>query len=424
MKVTLLSTFDKKGGAAIAASRLHKGLRQQGVEATLLVREKFGAEAHTIGPNGKFDQGWAKAKGVVDSLPLQLYRDRDRQANFFPQWLPNRIERTIATLAPDIINLHWISGGFIPIEAIAQWYKKWKVPLVWTLHDLWPMTGGCHYPGRYPELCDRFEQACGTCPQLGSQQAKDLSTWVLHRKARAWKSLPLQLVSPSRWLANQARASSLFKGTPIEIIPNGLDLDLYRPIPTQIARQILRLPQEGQLILFGADNALIDTRKGFQFLQPTLAKLSQLEPNGSIEIAIFGATESSIAKDFPFRTHFLGQLRDATSLVLAYSAADVFLLPVWQDNLPNTILEALACGTPCVGFDVGGLPDMIQPHHNGFLATAYDTDDLAGGLHWVLRCADRHRQLRHQARQTAVQKFSQARQAQRYQVLFETLLSS
>ncbi|MEL7224636.1 MAG: glycosyltransferase, partial [Cyanobacteria bacterium J06576_12] len=141
-----------------------------------------------------------------------------------------------------------------------------------------------------------------------------------------------------------------------------------------------------------------------------------------IEIGIFGAADSAIAQKFPFRTHFLGRLQDTTSLVLAYSAADVFLLPSRQDNLPNTILEALACGTPCIGFNQGGLPDMIQHLQNGFLATPYDTNHLAEGLHWLLSCPARHQALSHQARATAEQKFSQTLQAQQYQTLFESTL--
>ena len=414
MKVTLLSTFDQKGGAAIAASRLQQGLQQQGIDASLLVREKSGTNAHVIGPQGNLSQGWAKTRGVIDALPLQLYRSRDRQGNFFPQWLPNRLNRTLTTLKPELINLHWVSGGFVPIEALARWRK----PLIWTLHDMWPMTGGCHYSGG----CDRFEHQCGACPHLGSQQVWDLSRWVHSRKTTAWKTLPIQLVSPSQWLANQARASRLFHKTPFTVIPNGLDLTLYRPIEPHTARQILRLPQQGQLILFGADNATTDIRKGFQFLKPTLEKLKTLDLKGPIEIGIFGAADSAIAQKFPFRTHFLGRLQDTTSLVLAYSAADVFLLPSRQDNLPNTILEALACGTPCIGFNQGGLPDMIQHLQNGFLATPYDTNHLAEGLHWLLSCPARHQALSHQARATAEQKFSQTLQAQQYQTLFESTL--
>ena len=135
----------------------------------MLVREKLSEDPTVIGPVGKLQQGWAKTRGVIDALPLQFYRRRDRGVTFFPQWLPNQFDRQVEQLAPDILNLHWVSGGFVPIEALAQFQQ----PLVWTLHDMWPMTGGCHYS----HGCDRYQKACGRCPQLDSHTDWDLSRW-------------------------------------------------------------------------------------------------------------------------------------------------------------------------------------------------------------------------------------------------------
>ncbi|MEO1590171.1 MAG: glycosyltransferase family 4 protein [Cyanobacteria bacterium J06632_22] len=409
-----MSTFDTKGGAAIAASRLHDGLRQQGVHSTLLVREQLGRDPQVIGPSGRLQQGWAKTKGVLDALPLQLYRQRDPAVNFFPQWLPGRTRQQVAEHRPDILNLHWVSGGFVAVEAL----RGIPQPVVWTLHDMWPMTGGCHYSG----TCDRFQQTCGQCPQLGSHRSWDLSRWTWRRKARAWHNLSLHLVSPSQWLADQAQKSMLFRDRPVTVIPNGLDLDLYRPLSQATARVVLRLPPSPLLILFGAANATTDDRKGFSFLQPTLRRLQHLLPDQEIELVIFGATRPEHPPDFPYRTHYLGVLSDAPSLVLTYAAADVFLLPARQDNLPNTIVEALACGVPCVGFDQGGLPDLIQPEYNGKLAKPYDGASLAQGLRWVLADAARRPVLRANARAVAEQRFGLSQQAARYRTLFEGLL--
>ena len=414
MKVLLLSTFDAKGGAAIAASRLHQSLRQQGVDSTMMVREKFSDDPTIMGPGSKLQQGWAKTRGVIDALPMQFYRQRQRHVTFFPQWLPSQLERQIKRLAPDIINLHWVSGGFIPIELLA----RLRQPLVWTLHDMWPLTGGCHYS----QGCDRFKSTCGACPQLGSSQRLDLSRWVWHRKMRSWRGLPWQLIAPSRWLAMMAKASGLFQDAPVTVVANGLDLTRYRPIQQQVARDILRLPQDCQLILFGAANATTDERKGFHFLSPILTHLKTLMPERPIELAIFGASEPTSPPELPFNTHYLGTLRDVTSLILAYGAADIFVLPSKQDNLPNTVMEALACGVPCVGFNQGGLPDMVQHLQTGFLAMPYNTQELAEGIQWVLEDSDRYPSLAANARAFATQHFDQTQQTRRYQSLFRDLL--
>lgn len=413
MKSLILSTYDIQGGSARAAYRLHKGLHSIGVASQMLVQTKLSDDETVIAPLTKLNKGIAKLKPTLDGLPLQLHRQRDR-AHYSLQWLPDAIAPTVAKIAPDVINLHWLNDGYIQIETIA----RLKKPIVWTLHDMWAFTGGCHYS----QDCDRYTKSCGACPQLHSRRNWDLSHWLWKRKAKAWKHLNLTIVTPSKWLAKCATSSSLFQEHRIEVIPNGLDIDRYKPISRKVARDLLNLPQDKQLILFGAMSATIDRRKGFHLLQLALKKLSESGWQENIELVVFGTSQPSAPLNLGLKPHYLGRLNDDISLALVYAAADVFVAPSIQDNLPNTVMEALACGTPCVAFKVGGMPDMIEHQKNGYLAQTFDSGDLALGIAWVLEDGDRHQQLSRRAREKAEQEFSLELQAQRYLTLFNQVL--
>ncbi|BAZ69113.1 MAG: glycosyltransferase family 4 protein [Pelatocladus maniniholoensis HA4357-MV3] len=412
MKILLLSTQDMLGGAARASYRLHKGLQNIGINSQMLVQEKNSDDKTVLAPRIRMFQGIARSKLTFDALPLKFYRQRSENI-FSLQWLPDRVIPKIAAINPDIINLHWISGAFVHIETLA----KVKRPLLWTLHDMWAFTGGCHYSGD----CDRYTQSCGTCPQLGSKKDWDLSRWVWKRKISAWKKLNLTIVTPSSWLAKCARASSLFQDLRIEVIPNGVDIQTYRPIERRVARKLLNLPEDKQLVLFGSLRATSDNRKGFHLLQPALQELSKSGWKDRLEVVIFGASQPEDPPDFGFQAHYVGTLNDDLSLSVVYSAADVFVLPSIEENLANTVMEAIACGTPCVAFNIGGMPDMIDHQKNGYLAQAYRIEDLAQGINWVLENQERHHKLSYYAREKAVQEFTLEIQASHYSSLFQEL---
>jgi len=413
MKVLQLSTSDIKGGAARAAYRLHQGLQSIDVTSQILVQSKSSNDEAVAAPKTNLSEGIAKIKVTFDHLPLKLYPQR-QGGTFSLQWLPDTVSSKVAQSAPDIINLHWINQGFIQIETLA----KLKSPLVWTLHDMWAFTGGCHYS----QDCDRYTATCGACPQLCSSKDWDLSRWIWKRKAKAWKNLNLTIVTPSKWLGKCANSSSLFKNLRVEIIPYGLDIEIYRPINRQVARELLKLPQDKQIILFGSLRATGDQRKGFHLLQPALQELSKSGWKDTLELVIFGASQPKHPPEFGFKAHYLGTLSDDLSLAIVYSAADVFVLPSTQDNLPNTVLEAIACGTPCVTFNIGGMPDMIEHQNNGYLAQPYKIEDLAQGIAWVLENKERHQKLSHRAREKVEQEFTLKIQASRYLSLFTDIL--
>jgi glycosyltransferase involved in cell wall biosynthesis len=410
MKVLHLSESDG-GGAGRATFRLNQGLQRLGVDSKILVQLKYSDDRTVFSPETTLGKFSAKLKlpERLDALPLKGYPQRDAN-DFSLEWLPSGIVSKVAKLTPDVVNLHWVCHGYVPIEAIA----KFKKPLVWTLHDMWAFTGGCHYS----QECDRYKNSCGTCPQLGSTKSWDISRWVWQRKAKAWQNLNLSIVSPSHWLAKCARSSSLFQDLPIEVIPNGLDTQQYKPIPRQVARELLNLPQDKQLILFGAMYPNSDRRKGFYLLQKALQKLSKTEWCNQIEIVIFGASRPQESVELGLNSHYLGRLSDEISLAVVYAAADVFVAPSTQDNLPNTVMEAIACGTPSVAFNIGGMPELIEHQHNGYLAQALDSEDLAQGIIWVLENKERHQKLCDRARQKAEQEFTLEIQARRYESLY------
>jgi glycosyltransferase involved in cell wall biosynthesis len=415
MKPLIISTSDIQGGAARSAYRLHQGFKSINIESQMLVQTKHSDDSNVIGASASSGIGNAVSglKLTLDRLPLKLYSKRSSTSYSLP-WLPEKLASSVNQLNPDIINLHWINGGYLNIETITQFNK----PLVWTFHDMWAFTGGCHYN----EECTSYTSSCGACPQLNSNKDTDLSRWIWQRKAKAWKNLNLTIITPSQWLASCVIASSLFKDRRIEVIPYGLDIQKYRPMNKEFAREILNLPQDKKLVLFGSLQATSDKRKGFHLLQPALNELSKSGWQNQLELVVFGASGSEKSTTFGFKSHYLGTLNDDLSLALAYSAADVFIAPSVQDNLPNTVMEAIACGTPSVAFDIGGMPDMIEHQKNGYLAQPFKIENLANGIAWVLENKERHQKLSHRAREKTEQEFALEIQAKRYLSVFKSLV--
>lgn len=414
MKVLLVNFTDTGGGAARAAYRLHRGLLSARVSSQLVVQKK-GCDDDTVQPpRTDIGQKMAQLRPSLSKSPLSLYRKR-QPVEFSLEWIPDLFQQRIANLQPDVINLHWVNAGFLHVPTIAQL----KQPVVWTLHDMWAFTGGCHYS----QECDRYKAFCGACPQLGSQQSWDLSRWQWQRKYKYLRDAPLTVVTPSVWLAKCAQQSAIFRDTRVEAIPNGLDLQRYRPVERSLARKLLDLPQDKHLAVFSAIRATGDRRKGFHLLQPALKQLSQAGWGERLELVVMGASEPQNPPELGLKVHYLGSLHDDLSISLVYSAADVFVAPSMYDNLPNTLVEAIACGIPCVAFNVGGIADIIDHQQNGYLAQPYETQDLAHGLAWVLEDGDRHHRLSLSAREKAMSEFSIELQTQRYLALFEDVLA-
>ena len=409
IRVLHLSESDVDNGGARAAHRLHQGLRSLGSPSQMLVRAKFGNDSAVIREQSLL----TKVSPPLSGLPLRLYPKRPG-GMFSTQLIPDVFAKRVQQYNPDIVHIHAICNGYLQIETL----RKFQKPLVWTLHDMWPFTGGCHYN----QDCDHYQKSCGSCPQLGSTRHQDLSHWTWKRKANAWKDLNLTLVATTSWMAECARSSSLFKDTRIEIIPLGLDTDKYKPHNRHFAREALGLPQDKHLVLFGAIGGTSDRRKGFHLLQPALQQLSESGWSDQIELVIFGASQPETPVDLGFKTHYVGRLNDDLSLSMVYSAADVMVVPSIQEAFGQTTSEAMSCGTPVVTFNATGSKDLVDHQQTGYLAVPFEVDDLAKGIIWVLEDRKRHQKLQFQARKKVLSEFTSALQAGRYLSLYKEIL--
>jgi glycosyltransferase involved in cell wall biosynthesis len=373
MKILIVNTSDIEGGAARAAYRLHKALLKEGVDSHMLVQSKKSDDYTVIGPETKLEKFINLSRPQIDQIPVKFYKKRTKTL-FSPSWVGfNNAIKKINEINPDIVHLHWISGGFIKIEDIA----KIKQPIVWSLHDMWAFTGGCHYD----EECGGYIKKCGNCKVLGSKKVNDLSRKIFLRKQKTFADKEdITIVGLSQWLNECSKSSTLLKDKKHINLPNPINTTFFKPFDKEKSRELWSLPKDKKLILFGAMGATSDPRKGFNELSEALHKITCKDT----ELVVFGSSEPQNAPDFGFKTHYLGHLHDDVSLVTLYSAVDVMVVPSLQENLSNAIMESLACATPVVAFNVGGNSDMIDHKMSGYLAKPFDTDDLASGIEWVL----------------------------------------
>ncbi len=408
LKAVLLNTYDTVGGAALATYRLHRGLRDAGVNSSLLVQRKYGADPSVIAPQGMLTKAFAMANPSLDRLPLKAYQKYSRRI-YSPAIMPGVRADTLSKLNPDIVHFFWVTGGFVRPELLPKLGK----PLIWTLHDMWPFTGGCHYD----EECGRFRQSCGHCPILGANKSNDLSERLMLRKQEAWRDVNLTVVATSNWMADCARESALFRNRRIEVIPNGFDVSKYKPLDKQVARQAFNLPPNKRLVLFSSFSAVSDPRKGFQHLIPALENLPAQE-KAEIELVVLGSARPEKPVDLGMSTHYIEHLDDEISQVLLYSAVDALVLPSVQENLANTVIEAMLCGVPVVAFAIGGMLDSIDHGKNGYLAEPFNTADLGKGILTVIADRTAHLALSGAARASAVSKYSILDISKRYRDLY------
>lgn len=414
MKILYLNGADIEGGAAKAATRLLQGIHAHGVGARLYVQRKKGTDPLISGPTSLFGKASSLLRPTIEQLLLGINPSK-MNGPFCAAYLPDGLARKASGSAPDLIHLHWVAR-MMRLETLA----RFAVPLVWTMHDSWAFTGGCYLPGS----CTRYRESCGKCPLLDSSAEDDLSrrTWL--RKKKAWSGLNLTLVAPSRWMADCARSSSLFRDVRVEVIPNGIDIDRFTPADRNLARETLSLPRDKKLVLFGATGVSGDRNKGFHLLMEALHLLPPAFGRDRMELVIFGAAEPVLPMDCGFRTHYLGWQPDEARLAQLYSAADVFVFPSIQETLGYTAMEAMACGTPCVAFNQGGVPDLIDHRQNGYLSQPYDSADLAHGIAWVLEDNDRRQNLSIRARYKVEQTFSLKVVAESHLALYRGILDN
>ncbi|NQW58661.1 MAG: glycosyltransferase [Polynucleobacter sp.] len=411
MRIFALNLSDSIGGAAKAAYRIHQAVRAAGVNSSLIVNRKSLSDPNILGPKTLlkvlFDK-FRSGVGVLMTRALSSQKTDYHSVAIFPTWWAQKFSRSDV----DVIHLHWINGEMMSISDLGEIQK----PLVWTLHDMWAFSGAEHYSRN-----SRWKEGYTQTNRPEDEAGFDLNRWTWLRKQGAWKK-PIQIVTPSKWLADCVRSSALMHGWPVEVIPNPIDVEKWTPLDKNIARKKLGLPQGVPLILFGAIGGAADPRKGFDLMQSALKELSKQE--GISELVIFGQSAPDQPIDLGFPIHYLGHLSNELDMQLAYSAADVLVAPSTQEAFGQTASEAHACACPVVAFEDTGLADVIEHQKTGYLAKASNVQDLATGISWVLRSVSQSNQLNLAARACAVEKFSYPVVAQQYKSIYSKVLNS
>lgn len=377
----------------------------------MLVQNKMSDDCTVITKVSVKDKILNKLRPTLDAIPVKFYKNKE-DSLFSPSFLPfSSVIEMINDINPDIVHLHWVCHGMINVEDIA----RINVPIVWTLHDDWVFTGGCHIKWD----CDKYQNNCGSCPRLGSINENDLSRKVFNRKKKAFSKIDqLIIVGVSHWLKDCAKKSALLKDKKIINLPNPLDTGKYKPFDKDKAKELWCLPKNKKLILFGANSATADINKGFIELCEALAKIKSTD----VEFVVFGSSEPKKSQDFGVKTHYLGNVHDDVSLITIYSLADVMVVPSLQEAFGQTASEAMACGTPVVAFGHTGLLDIIDHKVNGYLAQPINTTDLANGIDWVLK-SDQYDELCISARNKVVNEFDSKVVAKKYVELYKEILN-
>lgn len=411
------------GGAGRAAYRIHQGVRSLGVESRMLLKSGKSNDPSIITldeftPQNTFYKAYDwirnKVKNKIQHLRWNRYPNRDNI--FMSDLRATDIHGALKKLDYDVLHLHWINQRFLPLEKLPT-----DKPIVWTMHDSWLFCGICHY---FFE-CEGYKWQCGCCPLLHSEKSNDLSNRIWQKKAEIYKKLNLHIVSPSRWLADCAKQSSLLGQFPVSVIPNCLDVTEFRPLQDNEFSPRWRKFQEKRFekpfILYGAMNAATDKRKGFANL---LSALQILEKEGHIndfELIVFGAKETELEIDLRIPVHFVGYVNDIKELVSLYNLASVMVVPSLTEVFGQTASEAMACGTPVVAFQCTGIQEVINHKINGFLAKSYDSEDLAKGIMWCIENNQDNR-LGNAARDKVLKEYEYEIVGKKYKNLYESVI--
>ncbi len=421
-KILSVCTSDTGGGAARAAYRIHLSQKMLGNDSRMFVLYKKSDDPDVI-PLDSFTPhnplykayDWLRNKVLNQLQHARWNRYPNREKVFMSDLRGTHLHGTLQKLDYDILHLHWINQRFIPISQLPK-----DKPIVWTLHDSWPFCGVCHY---FLD-CTRYKAQCGDCPFLHSGNDNDLSRQIWKKKQKAYKHLNLHIVTPSQWLGNCARQSSLLGRFPVTVIPNCIDTDAFRPLNSDELsprwNELYSSLSGKKTILYGAVNAATDTIKGFANLLSALRHLEQTGHGNDFELVVFGASQSELSIDLGIPVHYVGFVSQTDELVSLYNIADVMVVPSLTENLSCAIMESLSCQTPVVAFNIGGNSDMIDHQANGYLAKKQDNIDLADGILWCLGNNDNNR-LGKAGREKVLERFTYDAVGKQYSQLYESL---
>ncbi len=410
MKILHLNYSDRQGGAAKAAYRIHRALLNLPIESKMAVEQATLDDWTVINPKSKISRTLSGLRPAFNNLVNKLLTT-DNPSPRSLGLLPSNWPKRLSDCEHDVLHLHWINNEMLSIAELG----KIKPPIVWTLHDMWAFCGAEHY-----NFDQRWKNGYTPSNRPPAETGLDLNLWTWRRKRRHWRQ-PMHIVAPSQWLADCARESALFRQQPVSVIPNAIDTEFWRPLDKTLARELLDLPRDSRIILFGAVSGSKDPRKGFDLLKASLDKL-----NGELNdacLVVFGQCAPQHPPALGLPIHFTGPLNDELSLRLLYNAADVVIIPSKAENLSNIGLEAAACGVPVVAFETGGMPDLVKHQQTGYLARAFDATDLAAGIVYILSDRERYRKISNNARQDCILRFAYPVVARQYLELYRQVLT-
>jgi glycosyltransferase involved in cell wall biosynthesis len=419
LKVVHINTYDGNGGAGRACLRLNRALLSQNIDSKIIVHYKFGENPLIKTFNSNLIQKAYTAAAIVAERILAKRYLKPLRTPFSFTWFGRSIIHHPDVKNADIIHLHWVNHSFLNPVHLAE-IAKLNKPVVWTFHDSNAFTGGCHV--RY--TCNHFENECGNCPLLKNEGPDDISHRIWQQKNKAYGFLNFTAIAPSSWMLNSVKAAGLMQGKAARQIPNTLETDIFKPIDKKEAKALAGLPVDKFIFLSGFMPSRKDLHKGTSYLLESMDLLKTrlgLEA-GNIELVVFGNRNTEDVPDFPFKTTFLGTINNDEKLAACYAAADAFLTTSVEDNLPYTVMESLACGTPVIAFTTGGIPNMVQHEYNGYLATYRSSESFTDGMEWVIKHPDKEK-LQQQARQTIMDKFSEGIIANQHIQLYNEVLT-
>jgi len=409
MQIAHLNYSDSIGGAARAANRIHHALRDEGIESFLLVNRGSLPDPTVITPATAPGRLLARARRLLASPWRSLLKTDDLSLHS-PACIPSGWARRLNASAADVVHLHWINGEMMSIADIGRLTK----PTVWTLHDMWAFCGAEHYTDS-----TRWREGYTVANRPPQESGFDLNRWTWRRKQRHWRR-PLQIVTPSRWLAGCVQQSELLKSWPVAVIPNPIDTTVWQPVERQLARRTLNLPLQSPILLFGGLGAVEDRRKGFDLLRDAVQVLrGRVE---GLELVVFGQLAPTEAAPLGLPIRHTGYVHDDARLRLLYSAADAVVVPSRLEAFGQTASEAHACGTPVIAFDNSGPADIVEHRNTGYLARAFEVQDLANGIAWVLEADAEGRRLGIAARERACRLWDSRVVARHYTDLYESVL--
>jgi glycosyltransferase involved in cell wall biosynthesis len=408
LSVLHISTTDNLGGSGRSAYRVHSGLRQLGVRSRMLVGTKVTNDDDVQPIAGSrlqaLDRFFGRAQG---RLSLQYL--------FYPSSFGLPWHRWFKDA--NVVQLYNTHGNYFSHTVLPLISRR--RPVVWRLSDMWPMTGHCAYSFE----CERWKTGCGSCPILSDRPElyRDTTALLWRIKRTLYAHSHLTIVAPSQWIARLAQESPLLKQFDIHVIPNGLNTEVFHPVQRETARAQLGIGNSRRVILFSAES-ITDRRKGGALLSQALERLVADQSPANILLMVVGKDAQHWTPKLPFEIKRFDLVTSDEQLAVLYSAADVFVLPTLAENLPNGVLESMACGTSPVTFAVGACPEAVRHMETGYVARYKDIGDLAHGIKLLLEDSQLRGRLEERCRQVARAEYSLDLQARRFLSLYQDII--